>query len=90
MYWQIMKLDHNKHDLKHFTYDLKVLGKMIGKSDGKVMEHFKEAFPPRIEAHLLEIDETDITVEKQEFLFCCANQNFFNLFCCSNQNFHKL
>ena len=37
-----MKFDHNKHDVTHFAYDLKVLGKM---SDEHILEHFEEGFP---------------------------------------------
>ena len=32
---------------------------MIGTSDDKILEHFKELFPPKIEKYLLEIDGID-------------------------------
>ena len=31
-------------------------------------EHFKEVFPPKIEAQLLEIDDTDTTIGKMTVL----------------------
>ena len=47
-----IKFNHTKHDMEQFTYNLKVLGKMIGLSNKQVLEHFKEALPPKIEAQL--------------------------------------
>ena len=33
-------------------------------SDEYILEHIKEAFPPKIEAQLLEIEDTDVTTGK--------------------------
>ena len=43
------KSDHI-HDVEQFAHDLKVLHKIIGMSDEQILEHFKEAFPTKIEA----------------------------------------
>ena len=40
-YLQNMKFDHTKHDIEQFTYDLKVLGKMIDMSDSRFNENQK-------------------------------------------------
>ena len=37
-------------------------------SDKQVLEHFKEAFPPRIETQLFEVDNIDITTGKTRVL----------------------
>ena len=50
-----MKYNHTKHVIQQFVYDLKVPGKMIGLSDEPVIDHFKEAFPHKIESQLLQI-----------------------------------
>ena len=55
-----MKIIHTKHDLEQFAYAIKDVGKIIGMSDEKVLEHFKEVFPPKIEAQLIEIDDIDM------------------------------
>ena len=41
---------------------------MKGVSDEQVLEHFKEAFPPQIDAQLLEIDDVDIVISKARIL----------------------
>ena len=30
-----MKFDHNKHDVEQFTYDIKIIGKMMGMSTNR-------------------------------------------------------
>ena len=67
-YWQDMKVGHNKHDVKKFPHDLKALGKMIRMSDKEVLEHFKEVFPTKIEAQLLEINDTRMVIGKVRVL----------------------
>ena len=57
-----MKFDHTKHEVEHFSYDLKVLGTMIGTSDGMILDHFKESVLQQRESQLLEIDDTDATI----------------------------
>ena len=59
-----MTFDHNKYDVEQFTYDLNILGKETEMSNKWVLEHFKEAFPPKIVAQLLEIDEPDSEIGK--------------------------
>ena len=63
-YWQNMIFDHNKHDVEQFTYELGVLGKIMGLSDERVLENFKEAFPSKIEAHILKKDDIDTAIGK--------------------------
>ena len=64
MYWPNMKFDHNKHEVEQLTSDCKVLWKMTGMSHKQVLEHFKEAFPPKIEAESLKVGDTDIAIGK--------------------------
>ena len=54
-----MKSDKTKHDAEQFTYDLKIVGKMIGMSDKQVFRFSKRPFPTTIQAKLLEIEDTD-------------------------------
>ena len=57
-----MKCDHSKHVLVWFAYNLKILHMIIGMSDGQDLEHFKDAFPPNIEAQLLQIGDMDTEI----------------------------
>ena len=57
-----MKFDHNKHNAELFTYDLKVLVKMIGMLDEEILEQFKELFLPNIESR--EIEDIDIDIDR--------------------------
>ena len=66
--WQNMKFDHNKWDKEHFTYDLKVLGKMIGMSGDQVLEHFKAYFPAKIEAQLIKNNDIYTAIGKSRVL----------------------
>ena len=52
---------------------------MIGMSDEQVLEYFKESFPLKIEAQLLETNDTDTALAKQEFLYCCSNLSLHKL-----------
>ena len=45
--------DHDKHEIEQFTYNVHALGKMKGMSDEQVLEHFKEAFPPKLRPNFL-------------------------------------
>ena len=40
---------------------------MIDMSDKQVLENFKQAFPPKIEAQLLEIDDIDEAIGETRF-----------------------
>ena len=44
MYLQNMIINHTKHVVKQFAYNLHVLGKMKGMSNEQMSEHFREAF----------------------------------------------
>ena len=44
---------------------------MIDISDEEVLEHFKEAFLPKIETQLLEINDKEIASGKAKVLYCC-------------------
>ena len=56
-----MKLYYTEHDIEQSE----CLGKIIGISDKVVLEHFKEAIPPKIKPQWLEIKDTQhITIGK--------------------------
>ena len=59
-----MKCDHNQHDVKQFAYGSKCLGKVLGLSDEQLLKHCKEAFPLKIEAYLLEINNIHVAIWK--------------------------
>ena len=66
--WQNVKFDHNNCDIQQFTYYLIALSHIVGMSDKQVIQHFKKALPPKVEAQLLEIDDTNVTTRKMRVL----------------------
>ena len=70
-----MKFDHTKHDIEQLDYVLKVSDKVIGMSNEQTLEHFKEVFTSKIKLQLLEIEDIDLALVKQEFWYFGLNQN---------------
>ena len=68
------EISSHQHDIELFACGQKVIHKMIGMSNEQVLEHFKEAFPPWVKAHLLETDGIDIEIGR-EFSYCYLGQN---------------
>ena len=70
-----------------FTYDIKVLSKIIGIPHELVLEHFKEAFPPNIKAKLLDIVDIYLATGKarvqnkhKRYILMYVTLQYVNLF----------
>ena len=54
-----MQFNADTHTVHEFVQELDLLAILIGANNTRIVDKFKECFPPEIESQLLDIDDLD-------------------------------